>query len=272
MSRLREPVGPADAVVALTTAAAVFAVQHWVVHLTTAMILVAIVVLELVVQPVSTLLHELGHAVAAGALGANTMSVMVGRGPWARFKLGRVQVNFSLLPARGVLIRGVCRYQADGLAWRRRAWIALAGPAATLLELLLVVTLGRAGWSTAWPLVRALILLTGSGLLASALVNLIPAHRKGAVLPTDGWVARRSLQLHRQGAPPPRPKRADPSCAGAPQLGPDGRLPAQSAPADPGQREAFDAEEAGHRLGQIQRQRDQERAKTSVPPPRRASP
>jgi hypothetical protein len=168
-----------------------------------------ILVLEFVVQPLSTLLHELGHGLAVAWLGKRRALVVVGRGPWADLTIGRLDLRFSPLPTRGVSIRGVCAYDPARLPWRSLALIALAGPLATFLELVALVAAAPALWP-AGPMVRALLLLTAGGLVASLLINLSaePSRADGAravIAQRDGWNARRALALHRQGAPPPTP-------------------------------------------------------------------
>lgn len=135
MARLRQPV-PADQAFVLVFSGVVFGVaQHWAGKISPAQFIFALAALEFIVQPVSYLIHELGHGVAACRLGAGHASIMVGRGPWMRFPVGRIRVNFRLLPSRGVMIGGVCRYDGS-VSWRSRALISLSGPAATLVELL----------------------------------------------------------------------------------------------------------------------------------------
>ena len=176
-------------------------------------------ILEFVVQPVSTLLHELGHAVAVVRLGGRQAQVIVGRGPWAKLRLGRVHVMFSLLPARGVLFRGICRYDPAGLPWRSIGWIALAGPLATLVELALLLAVTPALWN-AGPLARGVTVFAAAGLLASLVVNLIPqalgSDGPGALVQRDGFSARQAFARHRHGR--------------APQLQP-ARLPGPALPA-----------------------------------------
>jgi fatty acid desaturase len=63
VSRLRQPISGPDAVAMLLGAAALIVSQYWlgvVPSFTTWLVIVAIV--QFVIQPLSTLLHELGHA------------------------------------------------------------------------------------------------------------------------------------------------------------------------------------------------------------------
>jgi membrane-associated protease RseP (regulator of RpoE activity) len=164
--------------------------------------------LAFVVRPVSTLLHELGHAAAAVWLGGRAAHVIVGRGPWTNLVVGRVRVSFSLLPTRGVRMSGLCRYDASGLPWRSLAWIALAGPAATLSVLVLLIALVPAAWS-AGSFARVLIVLSAAAETVSLVVNLRmvtlqPGDDRAVITDYDGAKARRAFARHREGAPPPQ--------------------------------------------------------------------
>jgi membrane-associated protease RseP (regulator of RpoE activity) len=166
---------------------------------------IAAVVLAVVVQPVTTLGHELGHAVAALMLGARPTLIIVGRGPFLRVRAEPTLILFSVLPTRGVPFAGVCRYDPAGLAWSSVALIALAGPLATLLELLAVVLLGPAAWGSG-ALTRMLTVETGLYLAIGLVVTLWP---RGAAMRTgsnqafrhDGDLARYAYARHRATMP-----------------------------------------------------------------------
>jgi len=103
------------------------AAQHWLGRLhDPAQWLALVLLLEFAVQPLSTLVHELGHAIAVAAVGKCPAHAIVGRGPWLTAQIGRFMVSFSPFPMRGVLVRGICRYDPAGISWRSRGWIALA--------------------------------------------------------------------------------------------------------------------------------------------------
>jgi hypothetical protein len=164
-------------------------------------LLVVLVVLAFVVQPLATLGHELGHAVVALLLGARPSLIVVGRGPFLRVRAEPTLILFSVLPTRGVPFAGVCRYTPSGLPWRSIALIALAGPLATLLELVSVVLFGSAAWDDG-ALARALIVWTSLWLAVSVVVNLWP--RGDVVHPgsdqgfrRDGDLARYAYARHR---------------------------------------------------------------------------
>jgi hypothetical protein len=232
MSKLREPVPGAQAFVFVFTAVAFGLAQRWAGTMSLIDVPLALALLEFVVQPVSSLIHELGHGVVACRLGGAPASIMVGRGPWMRFSLGKIRINFSLMPTRGVMIRGVCRYHAKDLSWRSRALVSLAGPTATLIELLGGLALARLIWPGVGTFGRNLIVLSLLGLIGSLIVNLLPINvrRDGKLVAfgNDGTHARLALRLHRGRAP---------------------TVGMQSAAAD--------------------RRRDAGRARTSVPPPAR---
>jgi hypothetical protein len=208
MTRLREPISAGEALTILLGVALFVMAQHWLGRLSVPQWLLLIVVLEFVVQPVSTLLHELGHAAAVVRLGGRAAHVIVGRGPWTNVTAGRVRVSFSPLPARGVRFGGMCRYDPSGLPWRSLGWIAIAGPAATLFELALLLALAPTVWGVG-SLWRVLVGLSAAWLVASLIVNLSPrplklGHDRAAVAQHDGSQARRAFARHREGAPPPR--------------------------------------------------------------------
>ena len=137
-----------------------------------------------------TLLHELGHALAAKRLLGTAVSVAVGSvGPLAQIELGKVSVSLNALgsPAR---VAGSATFDAS----RARAFdillIALAGPAASAIGLLLCLAMFRLS-----PAAGALHDLLWACTLGSvfAVLNLIPftyqERRDGPPLQTDGRLA-----------------------------------------------------------------------------------
>jgi hypothetical protein len=231
--------------------------------LTQVQLVVLLVLLELVVYPLSTLIHELGHAVVARRVTRGPVSVVVGRAPYATFALGRVQVNFSFLPSCGVSYRGVCRFDPSGVSWRNRARIALAGPAATFSELCLAALVGVSLWGHAGVFARNLIGLSLFGLIASVVVNLVP--RNTGPIANDGAQAlaalkhdRDQLQLPIRSATSssPRPAAAAPRVKARPKVPMSAEVAAFAAGApSAGQVPVVDPEQ------------DRERANKSVPPP-----
>lgn len=208
MRSLKGPVSLHQSVVVLMAVVGVYGVQDWTGgSLSLGQWLVVIAVLEFVIQPLSTLWHELGHAAAVVVLAKRTARVVVGREPWARLTVGRLDMRVSPVPARGVSFPGICIYESTGIPWRSRGVIALAGPLATLIELAALAAVAPALWH-AGAVVRGVILLTAGGLVASLVTNLsrepLDGNRSRAVVvQRDGWNARRAFALHRQGAPPP---------------------------------------------------------------------
>lgn len=157
-----------------------------------------------VVQPVSTLVHQLGHGLAVWLLARRPAVVTVGRSPWLCFAVGSVDVRVSPVPARGVVTGGECRYDVNGVSWRTRGWISLGGPIATALELAVVGALASVLWGQGM-FVRSSLLVVVLGLLVSLILTLVPGPTSvdGTVIlgPRDGWQARRAFVCHRLGMP-----------------------------------------------------------------------
>ena len=196
---LREPISKSHAAI-LIAAAVAYAIARAVAGpLTGVQLIVVLLTLEFIVQPLSTLLHECGHAIVARRVSAGPVSVLVGRGPHVSGTIGGVRVNFSMLPARGVRIAGLCRYEATQIGWRDRAAVSLAGPAATSLELIVVAGMTAGVWSSAGPVVRNLLLLATIGLALSVVINLVPNAIIPGVLSNDGANALRALRNARAG-------------------------------------------------------------------------
>lgn len=220
--------------------AALIVSQYWlgvVPNWTTWLVVVAIV--QFVIQPLSTLLHELGHACAVTLIGRRQSFVVVGRGPWLTVKLRRVTVRFSVLATRGVRIAGVCRFDRSGLSWKQLGWIVLAGPLATAVQLIVVLAIAPLLW-THGPTIRYLLVLWTIGLASSLVINLVPQRSRepgdhATVTRRDGTKAREAFSRHKAGAPPP-PLRAVAARNSADDL------PPHWAPADPEERRVFEAE------------------------------
>jgi hypothetical protein len=205
MSRLRRPVPAAEAFALVFAAGAGAVTAHWTGRLSEIQLLLLLPLLEFIVQPVSTLIHELGHAFAACRQGAQRVVVVVGRGPRLQFSLGRIRVHFGLVPSCSGLCRGVCRYDSKDLSWRSHAAIALSGPAATLLEFLTLLAFAPRVWHAATGFERQLIAFALVLLVMSLIVNLSPMRikRDGRVvlIGNDFAKARVAIRMHRQGAP-----------------------------------------------------------------------
>jgi hypothetical protein len=131
------------------------------------MILLYVLLAWLVVAPVYTLLHELGHAAAALFLTDGPVDVQLGQWGWKRWrKWGRLTIVVYLGPGAlwGVTLCG--RWNA--IPRNRKFWICLGGPAASLLVTGLLVRLAIiADWAHPWPM------LVAAGLV-QLLVTIIP--------------------------------------------------------------------------------------------------
>ena len=102
MAKLREPVSLPEAATLLLVVAGVAASLQWLGAIPDPLTWCgSALVLAFLVQPVSTLVHELGHAGAVAVLANRPSLVVVGRGPWVTFAGRRARVRFSCLPARG---------------------------------------------------------------------------------------------------------------------------------------------------------------------------
>jgi hypothetical protein len=304
VARRGEPISATQATVVVLTLAAGSLVDYRLVGGSVGLVAIFAVtaLLQVVVQPVSTLIHELGHAAAVRALGKRGSVVVVGRGPWIKIGLGRITARFSLLPSRGVLMGGLCQFDVTGLPWRSIGWIALAGPLATLVELLALLTVAPLLWSRG-AFVRQLIFLWAVYLVASVLVNLSPRRqvagsRHAVVAQCDGWRARQAFARHRAGFPVPRPAApAQPSVTV--RVGTGSQNHTFRVPTDPEQRRRLAAElaqakavvdrggdpasllelmeriripsppatAADEAAGNPERRRDLDRAANSIPPP-----
>lgn len=244
MANLRQPISASRAAIIVVAGAALIVSQRWLGELHSPLAWVVLVAVgEFGIQPMSTLAHELGHAAAVAVLGRRRAVAIVGRGPWITLKLGRVSARLSVLPTRGVRIAGVCRYDPSGMAWRRLAWVALAGPMATGLELVLVLGFAPMLWN-AGTFVHYLLVFSALGLLNSLFSNLLPRRagegdRTATVTQRDGWHARHAFARHRAGAAPPQA----PAASGArPSREHEIELPPHWAPADPDRRRVFEDE------------------------------
>jgi tetratricopeptide (TPR) repeat protein len=157
-------------------------------------------------RPLSTLIHELGHAAAVKRLARRPAEVVVGASsPSLKGRLGQISISFSPVPVLGSQVAGICRYRPDGVDWRTRAWISLAGPAAKVLELLVVLALLPV-WSHAGVIVRDVCAVGAAMLALNVVTNLMPTplvrDKQGrVVLGRDGWNAREAFLNARAAVP-----------------------------------------------------------------------
>lgn len=180
-------------------------------------LVLSLFIVALLVRPVTTLLHELGHAIAAIRLADRPALVIVGREPWVSTKWGRVALRFSLVPRPARTQRGLCAYDGSGLPWRTIGWISLAGPIATGVTLAAVLA-GAPGIWTAGVLGRYITFWTVVMLFTDLIVNLDPRQRKPHAQTTttgvrDGWSARHAFECHRKGLAPPSRRQPQPEAA-----------------------------------------------------------
>lgn len=206
MARARQPVSGRQLVGVLAGVAVAVVAKLGAGAVSTAGWIVALGALTFVVQPLATLGHELGHALAVAVVAQRPSLVVVGRGPFLRIRADPTLVLLSPMPTRGVPFSGICRYDPSGLSWRAIAMIALAGPLATLCELGALAAVASTLWSTE-PVMRLLILLTAACLITSLTVNLWPSRAtiapgQQSSIRRDGVVARLAYSRHRAGAPP----------------------------------------------------------------------
>jgi hypothetical protein len=169
-------------------------------------VLLWLVLIPVVGAPL-TLLHELGHALAALRLLGDRVDVVIGtHGRVARVRLGRIALAVNAwAPLAGVA--GTASFDDSAARARDVLWIALAGPAVSLAgTVLTAVALGatdRGGLAHH-------VLWTATALGASAgVLNLIPMSADGPMsdgLRSDGRLALDALRAMRM-APPRRERR-----------------------------------------------------------------
>jgi tetratricopeptide (TPR) repeat protein len=157
-------------------------------------------------RPLSTLIHELGHAAAVMRLARRPADVIVGAGsPALKGRIGQLQIRFSPVPILGSQVGGLCRYSSEGVSWRTRGWISLAGPGATLIELLVMLALMPL-WSHASVVARDLLAVGTAMLALNVFTNLLPTplvrdpHGR-VVLGRDGYNALEAFRNARGTVP-----------------------------------------------------------------------
>jgi hypothetical protein len=86
----------------------------------------------LVVAPINTLLHELGHAIVVLFLTNHGVTIQFGnRGSMCRTQIGRLKVILYLEPG---VVWGVCRLEDnEKIPLNRYIWIIMGGPVTSLL-------------------------------------------------------------------------------------------------------------------------------------------
>lgn len=142
-----------------------------------------------------TLLHELGHAVAAWWLLRTPVLVAIGStGKLAELNLGQISVSVNALASPG-RVAGLAEFDASRARALDVLLIALAGPAASLVGVVLGgALLGAAGGGFVYHLLWAATLTGVFGVL-----NLIPfefqEQRDGPYLKTDGSLALEAARV-----------------------------------------------------------------------------
>ncbi len=145
------------------------------------------------------LIHELGHALmAVRRLGADVDITVGGAGRIAQFRLG--QINASLFAVHGAgATAGSATFDASRASAKDVLWIALAGPAASLIGMVVAVLCFSSAptdgflHDVLWAVV--FVSLAGVG-------NLVPltfdANKPGESYETDGRVALSALRVIRE--------------------------------------------------------------------------
>lgn len=143
-----------------------------------------------------TLLHELGHALAARALLGTPVSVAIGSvGELAQLRLGEISITINAFAAP-VGVAGSASFDASRATARDILLIALAGPAASAAGLVVAILAFDAAPATgiihglAWGAVGASIV---------GVLNLIPItfeeRRNGPKVQTDGRLALDAVRV-----------------------------------------------------------------------------
>ncbi len=158
------------------------------------MVAVAVSMLSL---PVRVLIHELGHALAAKAVGARAITVSVGNGPERRgLRWAGIRIRLHAYPYAGGRTSHLWP-AASSFRWREAA-IIVAGGGANLVSggaaILIAYVVARLG-GAATPLILGGLTGFAVSSLWLAALNLAPFRaKKDADLPSDGWLL---LQLLR---------------------------------------------------------------------------
>jgi Zn-dependent protease len=146
----------------------------------------------------ATLLHELGHAIAARRLLDSEVSVEVGTvGKLARLRLGQIETTLNAVSLPGQL-GGAATFDASRATARHVFWIAIAGPLASVA----VTIVAGALYAAAPPSGVVHDFLWGAVLGGVAgVLNIVPLKlqekRNGPVLRSDGWLAVDALRIVR---------------------------------------------------------------------------
>jgi hypothetical protein len=148
----------------------------------------------LLLSPLLTLVHELGHAAVGLACSEGVVVVRVGRAPGlVRGRIGRLAFELNPIPGRGAAGSAQTYARLDGGAWIA---CALAGP---LADLLLAALLFPACLAAQGRTQQVLGVMIGYS-VTMAVYNLVPFSRLGFT--SDGYHLREALRSSRERAHP----------------------------------------------------------------------
>ncbi len=157
-------------------------------HPTTLEFYVALVVVLVVLEPISVLCHELGHAAVALRFTKGPVLADVGFGELClSVAFERLTIKFRPRVYGQGFRRGFCRYGAREAGPKGRMYVALAGPLATgVLALLYVALAFLTGAAPAW--IQTSFALAAFACFVSFLINLDPRETAilGSVSPFQG--------------------------------------------------------------------------------------
>jgi hypothetical protein len=142
------------------------------------------------------LIHELGHAVVARRLIGGDVQVAIGdTGRLAELQLGQISLTLNALSRPGN-VAGVAEFDDSRATARDIVWIALAGPAASLVGTVLSA-LAFSAVAPSGVLHDFLWAMTFGGVFGVA--NIVPLtieeRRNGRVVRTDGRLALDALRV-----------------------------------------------------------------------------
>lgn len=161
-----------------------------------------ILVVWFLIRPFFTLVHELGHAAAVLWLTNRKPTVEVGLPPWL-WTLSFKRIDFKIQPWMPLhWAPGRCAWDGTAVKPQKRLWISLAGPAASLLLLMLftATSLLLQGELIRFQPVSNLAALMA---LISLIITVVPWHYPAwtghpAGTPSDGMNAKKYWHQIRQ--------------------------------------------------------------------------
>lgn len=151
----------------------------------------------LLVTPVSVLLHELGHAVAATLLAGEDVELRVGNaGPAARRRIAGVEIEARAVAAPW-RIDGLTTFNPDRCPPGAIVAIALAGPLCSAVACLVAgkLVLALETGSFLYTVLGQAVIMNGIGVILCLVPMTVSERRDGPSFETDGLVALRALRL-----------------------------------------------------------------------------